>query len=241
MALAGKRILVTRPRELAQALAALVAAAGATPVLYPAIEIHDLEDDGAARARLARAGVYDLAVFVSPSAVRKGLALHAGPWPARLAAVGEGTRRELEQALGREVLAPQGGAHSDALLALPGLQPVQGWRALIVRGAGGREFLGRALAARGASVELAECYRRVLPAAPPPEGALDAACVGSGEALHNLAALLGMERLRAMPLFVAHERVALLARELGLAAPRVAGPGDAQMVASMVAYFADAK
>jgi uroporphyrinogen-III synthase len=57
MALAGKRILVTRPRELAQALAALVAAAGATPVLYPAIEIHDLEDDGAARARHARAGV----------------------------------------------------------------------------------------------------------------------------------------------------------------------------------------
>jgi len=210
-------------------------------VLSPAIEIRVLEDDGAARERLARASVDDLAVFVSPSAVRKGLALHAGPWPARLAAVGEGTRRELQQALGRDVLAPRGGADSEALLALPGLQQVKGWRALIVRGVGGREFLGRALAARGASVEIAECYRRVLPAAPPPEGALDGACVGSGEALHNLAQLLGKERLRGMPLFVAHERVAVLARELGLDAPRVAGPGDALMVASMVAYFADAK
>jgi hypothetical protein len=41
--------------------------------------------------------------------------------------------------------------------------------------------------------------------------------------------------------FVPHERVARLARELGLPAPVLAGPGDAQMLARLVAYFGGAK
>lgn len=241
MPLAGKRILVTRPRELAPELAALIAAAGGEPVLYPAIEIVDAEDASAARACLARAAAFDLAVFVSPSAVRKGFALHAGPWPARIAAVGEGTRRALEANGVRDVIAPTARADSEALLARPELQRMQGRRVLIVRGAGGRELLGATLGARGAQVEYAECYRRARPAAPPPAGALDGACVTSGEALENLVALLGQERLRPLPIFVPHERVARRARELGLAAPVVAGPGDAQMLARMVAYFGGAK
>lgn len=239
--LAGKRILVTRPRGLAQALAELIARAGGVPVLYPALEIRDAADPVPARALLARAGGFDLAVFVSPSAVRKAFELHAGPWPARVAAVGEGTRRALQARGLREVLAPEAGADSEALLALPELQQVRGKHVLIVRGEGGRELLARELAARGARVEAAACYRRARPAQPAPDGELHAVCVNSSEALENLVAALGHARLARLPIFVPHERVARCARELRLAAPVLAGPADAQMLERMVAYFGGAK
>ena len=243
MPLAGKRIVVTRPRELAQGLAALIAQAGGEPLLFPTIEIRDVEDPAAARALLARLHEFDLAVFVSPSAVRKAFELAAGrEWPARLhvAAVGAGTRRELESRGLREVIAPAGRADSEALLALPEIAGVR--RVAIFRGAGGREWLGEALAARGARVEYAECYRREQPpAAPPPAGRVDAFCVSSGEALRNLVSLLGRERVAQAPVFVPHERVAAAARELGLREPVLAGPSDAEMLAALVAYFGGAK
>lgn len=243
-ALAGRRILVTRPRELAQGLAARIAAAGGEPVLFPAIEIRDPDDVAAARAALGRVQEFELAVFVSPSAVRKAFELLARPWPRgpRVAALGEGTRRELEARGLSEIIAPQAGADSEALLAQPQLRDVDGWRVLVVRGAAGRELLTETLAARGARVASVACYRRARPArGAPPGGALDAACANSGETLENLVALLGPARLRDTPLFVPHERVARLAREMGFSAVEVAGPGDEQMLAHLLAYFGGAK
>ena len=242
MALAGKRIVVTRPRELAGVLAALIRQARGEALLFPAIEIRDAQEPARARAVLDRLQEFELAVFVSPSAVRKAFELAPGrPWP-RVAAVGEGTRRELEQRGLREVIAPAGQADSEALLALPELAQLTGSRVLILRGAGGRELLGETLAARGAKVETAECYRRAQPsAAPLPEGRIDAFCVSSGEALVNLAAMLGRARLADAPVFVSHPRVAAQAGELGLRHPVLAGPGDADMLAALVAYFGGAK
>ncbi len=241
MALAGKRILVTRPRELAGGLAALIAQAGGEPVLFPTIEIRDPQEPARAQALVARLPEFDLAVFVSPSAVRKAMPLAAGgAWP-RVAAVGEGTRRELERHGLRGVISPPGQPDSEALLALAELSQVAGSRVLILRGAGGRELLAETLAARGAKVEVAECYRRVRPEAPPPEGRIDAACVSSGEALANLVAMLGRERLEHAPVFVPHPRVEAQARELGLRRPVLAAPGDAGMLAALVAYFGAGK
>ena len=238
--LAGKRILVTRPRELAQGLADLVAGAGGEAVLYPAVEIRDPQDPAAVRALLARAGQFELAVFVSPTAVRRACALHAGPWPQRVAAIGEGTRRELAGRGFTQVIAPAGRADSEALLALPAMA---GWRSvLILRGDGGRELLGDTLAAGGARVEYAECYRRARPENPPlPQGRIDAICVNTGQALENLVGLLGRERLQEPVLFASHARVAAKAAELGLQRTRVTGPGDADMLAALVAYFGGAK
>ena len=48
-------------------------------------------------------------------------------------------------------------------------------------------------------------------------------------------------RLRDTPLFVPHARVARIAREMGFSAVEVAGPGDAQMLARLLAYFGGAK
>src|SRR5438874_1776354 len=78
------------------------------------------------------------------------------------------------------------------LLERTEMQHVAGKRVLIVRGEGGRELLGESLAARGALVEYAQCYRRVRPAidAAPllaawRRGELDAVTVLSAQALDN--------------------------------------------------------
>jgi uroporphyrinogen-III synthase len=240
MSLAGRGVLVTRPAAMARPLAERIERAGGRALVFPALEIEPLERPAA----LGRLGEFALAIFVSPTAVEQALAGIAS-WPrsVSVAAVGEGTRRALERAGVSDVLAPEEGADSEALLAAPGLARFAGKRVLIVRGAGGRELLARALAALGCQVEVAECYRRVRPGAVPrpllaawEEGRVHAVTVFSGEALDNLVALVGASRLRASPLFVSHERIAATARRHGLQAI-VAGPGDDAMLERLVAYF----
>lgn len=248
--LAGRRIVVTRPRAQSAALAERIAAAGGEPILFPAIEIAAPEDAAPARALLARLEGFDVAVFVSVNAVEQGLALLGRPWPAqvRAAAVGPGTRRRLEECGVREVIAPEAGADSEGLLALPAFAAMAGRRVAIIRGEGGREQLRDTLQARGATVEYAECYRRLRPRHDPApllvdwsRGAVHAVTAGSAEALANLLAMLGEPAARLVadtPLFVPHPRVAQEARRLGATRVVVAGPGDGEMLAALVAYFA---
>jgi uroporphyrinogen-III synthase len=239
MSLAGRGVLLTRPAGLAAPLTARIEQAGGRAIVFPAIEIVDLPRPSA----FDRLEEFELAVFISPSAVERGLAM-VRAWPARLAvaAIGEGTRRALERAGIGEVLAPREGADSEALLALPALAAFSGTRVLIVRGAGGRELLAQSLAALGCTVELAECYRRAAPADAEPllaawrAGAIQAVTLFSREALENLAALVGYTLLRAVPIFVSHPRIAAHATRRGLEAI-VAGPGDDAMLERLVAYF----
>lgn len=256
--LEGRGIVVTRPRAQAEALAALLRAAGGEPLMFPAIEVRDLPELGPILALVDRLDEFDLAVFISPNAVNKAMNLvHARRadrgWPAALkvAAVGRGSRRELEQHGFARVIAPAGHADSEALLALPELNAVAGRRVVVFRGEGGRELLGDTLAARGARVEYAECYRRVRPTADSgplltawARGGVDAVTVSSGEGLSNLFEMLGklgQQWLRATPLFVPHARVAEGAARLGVRQVLTSGPGDAELLASLVAYFAAAK
>ncbi len=216
-----------------------MSAAGGRPFLFPAIEIERLPE-----RPLARLEEFDLAVFVSPTAVECAFERikQAG---VPVAAVGSGTRRALEALGAREVLAPENGADSEALLALAELHEVAGKRILIVRGEGGRELLADTLAARGARTEYLECYRRMLPHADMApliaawdRGEVDALTVSSSASLDNLITLLGVPRLAARPLFVNHARVAERAREVGIPELVVAGPGDEETAEALVAYFA---
>jgi uncharacterized protein HemX/uroporphyrinogen-III synthase len=237
--LRDRGILVTRPAAQAERLAALLAACGARPIVFPAIEIEPLPE----AAMPSLEGVH-LVVFVSPSAAQVA-AERIRAANVRVAAVGSGTRRELEAHGFTDVVAPAEGADSEALLALPELQEVAGKRVLIVRGEGGREVLGESLAARGAQVDYFECYRRAAPRADPAaliaaweRGEVHAVTVSSTQALENLVSLLGAARLAAKPLFVNHARVAQRAREAGVAQVLVAGPGDEELVDGLMAYFA---
>jgi uroporphyrinogen-III synthase len=244
MSLDGRGVVITRPRELADSLAGAIARRGGRAVLFPAIAIEELPPPDALR----RMEEFQLVVFVSPSAVR--VALRTLPqWPSSVAAaaIGAGTRRELERHGVSGVIAPQSGADSEALLATPELADVADKRVLIVRGEGGRALLGNLLAARGARVDFAECYRRVRPVADAApliadwqRGRIHAVSVTSAEGLDNFLAMTGSEgraRLAGTPLFVPHPRIAGHARNQGIPEVLVSGPGDDELVERLVAYF----
>jgi uroporphyrinogen-III synthase len=233
-------------------MAALIRAAGGEPVLFPALEILDAEDLQPVLALIERLDAFDLAIFVSANAVDKALALVEArrAWPAglRVATVGRGSERALQRHGFAAVIAPSGRFDSEGLLALPELKDVTGKRAVIFRGDGGRELLGDTLAARGATVEYAECYRRTRPnadAAPLlalwQQRRLDAFSVTSSEGLANLHDMLGVagrQCLQQTPLFAPHERIAAAARALGVQTVVLTGPGDEGLVAGLAAFFA---
>jgi uroporphyrinogen-III synthase len=235
-ALKGHGILVTRPGERAGNLARLIERAGGRAHLVPAIEIEDLP----APPALGELESFDLAVFVSPTAAAKVMA-RVKAWPQRLraAAVGGGTRRELERHGVANVISPQSGADSEALLAVAEMRQVAGKRIVIFRGDGGRELLGDTLRSRGARVEYAACYRRARPRAPRlwKEDEVDAITVSSSQGLANLFEVLDPAFLRARPLFVPHPRVAESARARAVREVVLAGPSDEEMLDRLVAYF----
>lgn len=244
--LAGLRIVVTRPRDQAMGLARGIEQAGGVAVLFPLLDIVPLPDSPELQGQLARLPQFDLAIFISPSAVTHGLAAMraAGDIPPALkfAAVGQGSANALRRLGISRIIAPQDNFDSEALLALPELQAVQGWRVLIFRGNGGRELLGDTLAARGAEVEYATCYVRAKPALDPAgllAGGVDAITVTSSEALEHLwqAADEGSRaRLAALALFAPHERIAATARRLGWLHVVATAGGDEGLLAGLIAW-----
>lgn len=249
--LACKGIVVTRPAHQAAHLADLIRAAGGEPLLFPVIEIADIEDTQPLLALIDRLDEFEWAIFVSPNAVGKALGLikarRAVPPHLRFAAVGRGSVRELNRFDVVSAIAPAR-FDSEALLAMPELNNVGGKRVAIFRGTGGRDLLGDELAARGAIVEYAACYRRARPCADPAplleawgRNALDAVTVTSSEGLRNLCELLGAggrQRLARTPLFVPHPRIAAAARELDLATVVQTAQGDGGLFAGLLHWFA---
>src|SRR5262249_11295374 len=139
-------------------------------------------------------------------------------------------------------LAPEQGADSEALLGLPALQSMQGRRVVIFRGGAGRPLLGDALRTRGAHVEYADCYRRVLAKSDPAPllarwPRVHAVTISSSEGLDNFITLLGAAKAGEKPLFVPHDRVAAHARERGAQEVVVSGPSDAAVLERLVGYF----
>lgn len=243
--------MVTRPPHQARPLARLIEAAGGRPLMFPVLEIRDVEKSAALLDVIDRLDEFELAVFVSPNAVERGLALVAArrAWPAKLkvAAVGGGTVRALERHGITDVTAPVGRFDSEALLELPALSLVYRKRVVVFRGVGGRELLSETLADRGALVEFAESYQRVRPDVDVAlllrawsANRLDAVTVTSSEGVHNLFDMVGApgrEPLRETPLFAPHPRIAETAQELGVRRVVVTGPGDEGLVAGLRAYF----
>lgn len=250
--LAGRGIVITRPAEEARRLAALIREAGGEPLLYPAIAILDAPDPRALDAVIDRLAEFNLAIFISPSAVNKALprivARRALPPTLRCAVIGPGGVAALQRFGVNEVIVPQGRYDSESLLASSCLQQVRGLRIVIFRGDGGRELLGDTLAARGALVEYAACYRRGKPAfdAAPllrawEEKHIAAVIVTSSEGLHNFCAHIGaagVAWLRQTPLVTPHPRIAAAARELGMLSVVETQSGDEALVGALPACLA---
>ena len=253
-ALAGLRVLVTRPRRQSAGLVALIEKCGGTAIRFPVIDILPVCEPRAARLSLASLDEFDLVIFVSPNAVEHGIALmdtkHGRQTRARLIAVGESTAAALEQAGFACVLRPAGSASSEALLALPELQDdaVAASRILIVRGEGGRALLGDTLSKRGARVQYAEVYRRARPAPDGGEladrgrnGGIDTIVITSVQGLENLFALLGEGAagwLKKVGYVVVSERLAAHVQALGIVDQSVvaAGADDEALIEALVRW-----
>lgn len=245
-------VLVTRPPEQARGLMDALRQWGGSPLLFPALAILPPRHPEALAQTLARLDRFQLAIFISPTAALRGVdAVKAsGGWPAGLAvaAVGKGTARALADLGMTDVLTPASGFDSEHLLALPQFRDMEDKSVIVFRGEGGREVLADTLAARGARVAHAVCYRRGLPedAAPAPvleafaTGRIQAVTAYSGETLDNLFLLLGKAGegfLKRTPLFVPHPRIAAHAAALGIETVITAPEGEGQLLASLVEYF----
>jgi uroporphyrinogen-III synthase len=240
-------VVVTRPAHQAQHLAQLIAAAGGEAILFPVLEILDAGDLRPLNDLIARLDEFDVAIFISPNAVNKALNLIRAqrkvPPQLAIAAIGKGSKKELERCGITQVIAPEKQFDSEGLLALPQFQDMHGKRVVIFRGEGGREMLGDTLISRGAILEYAECYRRCKPSIDTApllhrwaRGEIHAVTVTSGESLHNLFDLLGklgQQWLKKTPLFAPHERIAEIARGMGLSQIIVTSSGDEGLITGM--------
>ncbi|MEI7967636.1 MAG: uroporphyrinogen-III synthase [Betaproteobacteria bacterium] len=251
--LAGCAILVTRPEHQAGHLRELIRELGGTPISLPTILIEGLQDQRVLQQVLPRLVDFDFAVFSSSNAASftfqarpPGLAL---PDSVRLVAIGSGTAGTLRRLGMKEVLTPAAGSDSEAVLDLPELQDLGGKRVVIFTGVGGRQLLGNTLEERGATVTVVPCYRRISPGCIPEQARqhlaarrVDAVTITSGEGLVNLYRLLDADRqgsgvagfVRSRPHFVAHPRIADLARQTGVSNIIIAGTADEAMVAAML-------
>lgn len=247
-ALSGRTVVVTRPAAQAESLCTRLQALGAHALRFPVLAIGPAPDRAALDRVIERLDDFDLAFFVSPNAVLHAMeAVRARrAWPARVrvATVGKGSEKVLRSHGFSGVIAPQTGFDSEAVLALPEFSAaaISGQRVLILRGDGGRDLLGNSLRARGATVTWASCYRRYCPDADPAPllNGVDALLLTSSEGVGNLATLLGasgMARMRAVPVFASHPRIAARALDAGFDIVVETPPGDDGLLHALLRHF----
>jgi uroporphyrinogen III methyltransferase / synthase len=200
----GRRILVTRPRSAPDMLDAALAAAGATPIAFPTIDIRLAPDLAPLDRALDAIDRFAWIAFTSANAVEimfdrlaaRGLAV---PGSVRIAAVGPGTARAVAARGARADFVP-----SEYLGERLGaeLGDVAGRRVLFPRAAQANDALIRVLTARGAVVEDVVVYD-TLPATRDERGlaelerGVDAATFTSASTVDNFFLLLN-ERARAL-------------------------------------------
>lgn len=236
-------MLVTRPLDQAQSLSSAINNAGGIALPFPLLDISPVEDARLLHQQLTQLQHYDLAIFISPNAVRYGLAAIAAAratLPKQVATIGTGSARALREVGIASVIAPTERSDSEGLLALPELADMRGKHVIILRGDGGRELLADTLKARGAKVAYATCYQRsktsknmdeLLRLQP------EVLTVTSSEALAHLREMMGEDAaLLALPLFVPHARIAESARRLGWREVILTASGDDGLLASLIAW-----
>jgi len=165
--LADRRILVTRARGQASALAAQLETLGATAILIPAIELARPPFYDALDAALRSLGSFDWAIFTSSNAVQalvdRAQVLGLTPRARRIAAIGPATAKSVVDtgiANAVDLIPSQAVAESLAEALRP---HAPGATMLLVRAAVARDVLPEALVAAGATVTIAEAYRTVIP------------------------------------------------------------------------------
>lgn len=166
--LAGKRIVITRPRHQAGEFGAALTRLGAEVVYLPVIEIAPPDDLEKLDAALQNLADFDWIVFTSANGVRVCLDriddLGRLPWPAgpRIAAIGPKTAEALQNRGIRVDFIPE---EYIAEAIPPGLGPIAGLKFLLLRADIARPVLAEILETAGGRVDEVAAYR-TLPARP---------------------------------------------------------------------------
>lgn len=247
--LSGVTFVITRPANQAAALCQSIEALGGSALALPVIEIRPTADVDRLKAQLDHLDSFQLAIFISANAVFSTMEVMKPQysWPPNLAiaAVGQATAKAIrENGLTVSHVGPEP-YNSEALLSIFELQRLHGQRVIIFRGNGGRELLGDMLSARGAEVEYAECYQRVIPESDMSalfqlwdEGCSTPIVVTSNEGLSNLFAMVGARHRKSLlesPLIVVSQRAVGLAEELGFTQkPMVAKSASNDAILSVI-------
>ena len=163
--LAGRVVVVTRPRAQAPSFAALLEAAGARVLLAPTIVIEPPESWGPLDAALGRAGEYDWAVFTSVNGVEmvrtrlSALSLDVATLSrCRIAAIGPATAEALSVMGLKALVVPDEYVAEELVRALAAVVR-SGQRVLLARAAETRDLLVRELRELGAEVDDVQAYR----------------------------------------------------------------------------------
>jgi uroporphyrinogen-III synthase/uroporphyrinogen III methyltransferase/synthase len=197
--LAGRRVLVTRAVHQAGKLSEGLRALGAIPVEVPVLEIAPPDSFDFLDEALRCIGSYDWVIFTSANTVRAlakrnaEIGVTAQPKAnVKVAAVGEATAATAREAGWKITLVPESYvAESLITHARDGMGA--GNRVLLARAAVARDVIPDALRAAGASVDVVDAYRNIVPEGTPErlrsalaEG-LDAATFTSSSSVEHLA------------------------------------------------------
>jgi uroporphyrinogen-III synthase len=167
--LQGKRVLITRARQQAPALAKLLEKQGAETISIPSIEIVPPQSFQPLDKALRKIQSYEWLILTSVngvSALRKrmdkvevdaGLLKHL-----RICAIGPATKQEIETQLGLKVeVVPEEYVAESVVASLK--NKVAGKHVLLVRARVARDVIPKELRAAGAEVDIAEAYETVTP------------------------------------------------------------------------------
>ena len=246
--LQGLKLWVTRPREQADELIAMLAAKGAKVLALPLLEIVPPQNPEPLNTALTQLDSYDMAVFVSPSALDAVLNRLPAGWPATIpaAVMGPGSaQRARKQGLAK-IIAPSSQFDSDGLLQLVEMQQLSGQRIVLFRGDGGRETLPETLRARGAELTIICAYHRRPPAFDASHllTQLNAGCdgmiVSSSEAVQYLFDVGGgatRQQLQSVLYFAPHPRIVATLKQAGAINVELTAVGDAGITETILNHF----
>jgi uroporphyrinogen-III synthase len=196
--LAGRRVLVTRAAHQAGKLSEGLRALGAEPVEVPVLEIRPPVSYEALDSALTHLNRYDWLILTSANTVRAlaeraaALGMELGEFGLlKVAAVGEGTASAARSEGFVITFVP--GLYVAESLAEELTDHIDGQRILVARAAVARDVIPDGLRAAGATVDVVDAYRNVIPEAAPKllreaiAGGIDATTFTSSSSVTNLA------------------------------------------------------
>jgi len=197
--LAGRRVLVTRAAHQEGKLSDGLRVVGAVPVEVPVLEIAPPDSFDFLDKALRRLESYDWVIFTSANTVealaKRGAEIGVAALPkpnVKVAAIGEATAAAAREAGWEITLVPESYV-AESLITHAGGDIGAGNRVLLARAAVARDAIPDALRGVGATVDVVDAYRNVIPAGVPERlrgalaAGLDAATFTSSSSVEHLA------------------------------------------------------